>query len=79
LTTLVDQVLSGCGHDEQQKTTVLDTLNQFYNGYRFCYETDQSLLYNPTLCFYFLRHYQRGCQPPREILAHLSNCARASH
>lgn len=68
LTPLVGQVLSECGQDTTQQATVLETLRQFYNGYRFCRRTERPLVYNPTLCFYFLRHYQLECEPPRKIL-----------
>lgn len=43
-------------------------MKQFYNGYRFCDSIDKPLLYNPTLCFYFLSHYQHECEPPRQRL-----------
>ena len=68
LNHLVDQVLDECGHTESQKTQMLETMRQFYNGYRFCDDNDRPLIYNPTLCFYFLNHYQREGKPPREIL-----------
>ena len=68
LSDLVDQVVTFCAQEEQQKASVLETMKQFYNGYRFCYETDRPLLYNPTLCFYFLQHYQLECSAPREML-----------
>ena len=68
LTPLVAQVLNECGQDSSQQTSVSETLRQFYNGYRFCHRTERPLMYNPTLCFYFLRHYQLECEPPRQIL-----------
>lgn len=68
LTPLVAQVLNECGQDSSQQTSVSETLRQFYNGYRFCHRTERPLMYNPTLCFYFLRHYQLECEPPRQVL-----------
>lgn len=68
LTPLVAQVLNECGQDSSQQTSVSETLRQFYNGYRFCHRTERPLVYNPTLCFYFLRHYQLECEPPRQVL-----------
>ncbi|MEN9423934.1 MAG: hypothetical protein RL122_1317 [Pseudomonadota bacterium] len=68
LTPLVAQVLTECGQDQTEQASVLETLRQFYNGYRFCHRTERPLMYNPTLCFYFLRHYQQECEPPRKIL-----------
>jgi hypothetical protein len=68
LTPLVAQVLNECGQDSTQQASVSETLRQFYNGYRFCHRTERPLVYNPTLCFYFLRHYQLECEPPRQLL-----------
>lgn len=69
LAGLVGQVvLADCQQDAPQQANVLETMKQFYNGYRFCDKPDSALLYNPTLCFYFLRHYQRECSPPRQLL-----------
>jgi hypothetical protein len=68
LATLVQQVVQHCGLPDSQTGSVLETLQQFYNGYRFCADSSQPTVYNPTLCFYFLRHYQKKCQPPEQML-----------
>ncbi|WGZ94326.1 MAG: AAA family ATPase [Candidatus Thiothrix putei] len=68
LSELVSGVLQHCGQDGNQRNALLQTLKQFYNGYRFCAQTDKPLLYNPILCFYFLRHYQEECTAPRQML-----------
>lgn len=68
LTTLVKHTVTGCGLPETQAAVVMETLQQFYNGYRFCSDMAQPTVYNPTLCFYFLRHYQKKCQPPEKML-----------
>jgi hypothetical protein len=65
---LVTGVLQHCGQDDSQYEGLLQTLKQFYNGYRFCDQLDKPLLYNPILCFYFLRHYQDECKAPRQML-----------
>lgn len=68
LNQLVEKILTKLDHSDAQKADVQSTLRQFYNGYRFCEQTDKPLLYNPTLCFYFLQHYQQEGKPPKEIL-----------
>ncbi len=68
LTPLIRQVLNECGQNIAEQASVQETLRQFYNGYRFCHRAERPLVYNPTLCFYFLRHYQRECEAPRKML-----------
>ncbi|OQX09500.1 MAG: AAA family ATPase [Thiothrix lacustris] len=68
LSGLVSEVLHDCALPATQAATVLDTMRQFYNGYRFCADARYPTVYNPTLCFYFLRAYQKRCKPPAEML-----------
>ncbi|MGB3918024.1 MAG: AAA family ATPase [Thiothrix litoralis] len=68
LSTLVQQTAQSCALPPTQTATVMETLQQFYNGYRFCADMTQTTVYNPTLCFYFLRHYQKKCQAPEKML-----------
>jgi hypothetical protein len=68
LNGLVGEVLNDCSVPTTQAATVLDTMRQFYNGYRFCADASFPTVYNPTLCFYFLRAYQKRCKPPAEML-----------
>lgn len=68
LSGLVSEVLNDCRVSTTPAATVLDTMRQFYNGYRFCADASFPTVYNPTLCFYFLRAYQKRCKPPAEML-----------
>ncbi|UOG92446.1 MAG: AAA family ATPase [Candidatus Thiothrix sulfatifontis] len=68
LQDLVQTVVGQCGQSVEQAQEILSTLREFYNGYRFCSNLNHPSVYNPTLCFYFLRHYQRHCTAPRQML-----------
>ncbi|WML91717.1 AAA family ATPase [Thiothrix lacustris] len=68
LSTLVEQIIHECAQPEHHKADILATMREFYNGYRFCSNTALPTLYNPILCFHFLRHYQRYCSAPRQML-----------
>ena len=68
LAGLVGQVVQDCSLPVAKAQNVLELMRQFYNGYRFCYDTTQQTVYNPTLSFYFLRFYQKKCQPPAQLL-----------
>lgn len=65
---VVETVIAECQQPIATAAATLETMRVFYNGYRFCYDTTQERVYNPTLCFYFLRHFQKNCQPPNDIL-----------
>jgi len=67
LATVVTQVVKDCQLPQDQVTAVLTTMRTFYNGYSFCY-AGQPWVYNPTLALYFLKHFQKECRPPREML-----------
>ena len=68
LTGLVQEVVQTCGLPASEVSIAVETMRQFYNGYRFCADVSLPTLYNPTLCFYFLRAYQKRCRPPEQLL-----------
>jgi len=45
----------------------LNLMQTFYDGYCFNNHS-QIFVYNPTLALYFLKTFQRECQPPRKLL-----------
>ncbi|MBK8454253.1 MAG: AAA family ATPase [Thiofilum sp.] len=67
LEPLVRKVLEDC-KKTLFLTPILDTMRQFYNGYRFSYSLQQPLIYNPILSFYFLDYYQLHCTAPHTML-----------
>ncbi|MDM8557526.1 AAA family ATPase [Candidatus Parabeggiatoa sp. HSG14] len=67
LTSVVNQVVAECKllPDLGQKT--LNLMQTFHNGYCFSVSVNE-LVYNPTLVLYFLKHLQRYCQFPQQML-----------
>lgn len=68
LEATVQVVVEQCGQPASQVAELMATLRDFYNGYRFCSNPAYPALYNPILCFHFLRHYQKHCTAPRQML-----------
>ena len=68
LSALVTAISEECQQSGDSVQTTMETMRQFYNGYRFCYDISQDKVYNPTLCFYYLRHFQKTCEAPPQIL-----------
>ncbi|MBF0226744.1 MAG: AAA family ATPase [Desulfobacterales bacterium] len=56
-----------CQIYEQGFNEALNLIRTWYNGYKFHLEQDEKI-YNPTLCLYFLRNFQRYCKYPTPIL-----------
>lgn len=67
LQVLVEQVLGACQLPRQQVADWMELLRTFYNGSCFSFN-NELLVYNPTLVFYFLKHFQRRCEPPEKML-----------
>ena len=65
---LVQTVVKQCAQTDEQVSALMATLREFYNGYRFCSNLEHPSVYNPILCFYFLRHYQKQATAPRQML-----------
>ncbi len=68
LEAMVTQIVEDCQFSNDRVKPILDTLKNFYNGYRFSENKQLPLLYNPTLVFYFLEAYQRDCHAPAQML-----------
>ena len=67
----LQQVVRSCGLVPSVSVFALQMMRLFYDGYSFTYyhdSTNNELVYNPTLVLYFLKHYQRHCHPPLNML-----------
>ncbi|MFQ5614934.1 MAG: AAA family ATPase [Anaerolineales bacterium] len=64
---MLTQVAAACDYPPEKAAEALDTMRTFYNGYLFS-PGAEGLLYNPTLVFYFLEHFQAYCEHPHRIL-----------
>lgn len=56
-----------CGMDTKKADEALDMMRSYYNGYNFI-PRSTGFLYNPTLCLYFFKQFQKRCAYPEEIL-----------
>ncbi len=60
-------VTTACGLSASQAAQAQAQMRDFYNGYRFT-EAPTELIYNPTLALYYLKHFQKHCAAPAEML-----------
>jgi len=65
----LQQLVRSCNLQPEVSVFALQMMRLFYDGYCFSYENpNNELVYNPTLALYFLKHYQRRCRPPDNML-----------
>ena len=60
-------IAAGCGFGEEKASEALEMMRTYYNGYNFV-PRGQRMVYNPTLCLYFFKQFQKRCAYPRKML-----------
>ncbi len=63
----IKKVLTQIVTEQQKQQDALNLMKTFYNGYCFN-ERVKEFVYNPTLALYFLKHFQKDCEFPRQML-----------
>ncbi|MCK5523489.1 MAG: AAA family ATPase [Thiomargarita sp.] len=63
----LQKIAKKCGFTKAQVKEMMAMMRAFYNGYSFSYH-EKPLIYNSTNSLYFLKHLQKNCQVPRQIL-----------
>ncbi|MCP4549315.1 MAG: AAA family ATPase, partial [bacterium] len=61
------QVVEACGLPAAEADRAMEMMRIFYDGYRFSTEAGEQI-HNPVLAIYFLKHFQKRCRYPKEIL-----------
>jgi len=56
-----------CGLGKAKGEEALELLRTYYNGYNFV-PRGTDVVYNPTLCLYFFKHFQKRCAYPEDML-----------
>ena len=60
-------IAAGCGLGEEKASEALEMMRTYYNGYNFV-PRGHVVVYNPTLCLYFFKQFQKRCAYPNEML-----------
>jgi hypothetical protein len=60
-------IAAGCGLGEEKASEALEMMRTYYNGYNFV-PRGRRVVYNPTLCLYFFKQFQKRCAYPNEML-----------
>ena len=63
----LSDIAAGCGLREEKASEALEMMRTYYNGYNFV-PSGHVVVYNPTLCLYFFKQFQKRCAYPRKML-----------
>ena len=63
----LSDIAAGCGLGEEKASEALEMMRTYYNGYNFV-PRGHVVVYNPTLCLYFFKQFQKRCAYPRKML-----------
>jgi hypothetical protein len=61
------EIVSGCGLEDKTADEALEVMHVYYNGYNFI-PRGTEFIYNPTLCLYFFKQFQKQCAYPDDML-----------
>ncbi len=63
----LNRIAKDCGLGEEKTREALLMMRTYYNGYNFV-PRGHGMVYNPTLCLYFFKQFQKLCEYPRKML-----------
>ena len=64
---VIEKMVDECGFGAEKSDEALELMETYYNGYLFAFGLEE-YVYNPTLCLYFFKQFQKMCRYPREML-----------
>ncbi|MBL0701024.1 MAG: AAA family ATPase, partial [Desulfosarcina sp.] len=64
---VLKEIVDKCSFEKEKIQEAVNLMQTYYNGYTFSHATDEHI-YNPTLCLYFVEHFEKRCSYPRKML-----------
>ena len=64
---VIKEIVDKCSFEKEKIKEAVDLMQTYYNGYTFSHAADEQI-YNPTLCLYFFKQFEKRCSYPREML-----------
>ncbi len=63
----IHKIYKECGMTDGMAAEAMSIMQTYYNGYTFSPRSTERV-YNPTLCLYFFKYFQKNCEFPDEML-----------
>jgi len=64
---VLKEIVDQCEFEKKKIQEAVHLMTVYYNGYNFSHAIDE-YVYNPTLCLYFLKQFEKNCTYPRKML-----------
>jgi len=64
---VLKKIIAKCGFEKGKIKEAANLMQTYYNGYTFSHAMDEHI-YNPTLCLYFFKQFEKSCSYPRKML-----------
>ncbi|WDN90072.1 hypothetical protein BuS5_03042 [Desulfosarcina sp. BuS5] len=64
---VLKKIVDKCGFEKEKAREAASLMKTYYNGYTFSHTADEQI-YNPTLCLYFFKQFEKRCSYPRKML-----------
>ncbi|MEA2059989.1 MAG: AAA family ATPase [Thermodesulfobacteriota bacterium] len=64
---IIKEIVEKCRLEKEKIKEAVDLIQTWYNGYAFSHGNAE-YIYNPTLCLYFLKKFEKTCRYPRKML-----------
>ena len=64
---VLKEIVDKCGFEKEKIREAVNLMQTYYNGYTFSHAADEHI-YNPTLCLYFFKQFEKTCSYPRKML-----------
>ncbi|WDN90082.1 hypothetical protein BuS5_03052 [Desulfosarcina sp. BuS5] len=64
---VLKNIVDKCGFGKEKIKEAVSLMRTYYNGYTFSHIANEQI-YNPTLCLYFFKQFEKRCSYPREML-----------
>ena len=63
----IKTITEKCGFEKESVQEAVRLMQTYYDGYTFSHTADAHI-YNPTLCLYFFKQFEKSCTYPRKML-----------
>jgi len=65
---VIKGIVEKCSREKETVQEAVSLMQTYYDGYTFSHTGGDAHIYNPTLCLYFFKQFEKSCTYPRKML-----------